>query len=79
LNVRAVITTTYLRSQIANSLSSEGSSVALEFEDYWQFGVQSVYSVGLLLVPIRGWENKNGQRVMDSLTIEFEAFHEQNA
>ena len=30
-------------------------------------------------VPIKGRENKNGQRSINSLTGEFEAFHEQNA
>jgi hypothetical protein len=35
--------------------------------------------VGFLFVPMRGWENKNGQRAIKSLTGEFEASHEQNA
>lgn len=34
--------------------------------------------MGLLsFVPRRGQENKNGQPVVKSLTVEFEAFHEQ--
>jgi len=38
-----------------------------------------VFIVGFLFVPTRGWENKNGQRSINSLTVEFEASHEQNA
>jgi hypothetical protein len=35
--------------------------------------------VGFLFVPMRGRENRNGQRAINSLTLEFEASHEQNA
>jgi hypothetical protein len=41
--------------------------------------VRGVYCVGFLFVAIRGWENKYGQRSINSLTVEFEASHEQNA
>ncbi len=40
---------------------------------------EGVYCVGFLYVPMRGRENRNGQRVIKSLTREFEASHEQNA
>ena len=32
-----------------------------------------------LFVPTRGWENKNGQQAINSLTVEFEASDERNA
>jgi hypothetical protein len=35
--------------------------------------------VGFLFVPMRGRENKNGQRAINSLIVGFEASHEQNA
>ena len=39
---------------------------------------RGIYSVGFFFVPMRGWENKNGQRFINSATVEFEASHEQN-
>src|SRR5271165_6757316 len=40
---------------------------------------RGVYCEGFLCVPSKGWENTNGQRVVKSLTEEFDASQEQNA
>lgn len=37
------------------------------------------YRMDFLVVPMRGWENRNGQPAVISPGFEFEAFHEQNA
>src|SRR5271154_4342849 len=41
--------------------------------------VRSDYGAAFSVVPMSGCKNKNGQRVVRSFTMEFEASHEQNS
>jgi hypothetical protein len=66
---------------LANSLSPECDVEELKrkLNATMKRVAPTVYCVGFLFVPVRGCENKYGQRSINSLTVEFEASQEQNA